>query len=310
MRRSTRPGVVVLVLSLVLLLGCAGEGQDSDDGGPASTSGEETSEAAPAPGASSETPTESDTPGPEETEATPTDGAGPGSDSAPLDDVHIALDPGHAGGIGLDPALASTHVPDGRGGTKPCQAVGAATNSGYMEHEFTWDVVSRLTELLEADGAEVSLTRDNDADFGPCVDERGQFPQNVGADAYVSVHANGTEDPSVRGFFAILSDPPLHQAQGEPSVELAEHLLNELAGHGFAESNLVPGGYSFRADIAGLNHSEVPSVLMELGEMRHPEEAAVMQTPEGRQQYAEALYRGLLGWAEAQSAGEAEQPSS
>ncbi|GAA1820529.1 N-acetylmuramoyl-L-alanine amidase [Nesterenkonia flava] len=228
-----------------------------------------------------------------------------------LEGVHIALDPGHAGGIGADPARAFTQVPDGRGGFKDCQAVGAATNAGYPEHAFNWDVSVRLVPLLEADGAEVSLTRQNDTDFGPCVDERGQFPQNVGADVYVSIHANGS-DPYYAGYFAIISDPPLNPAQGEPSSDLAWHLMDGLAEEGFAPSNQIAGGVMARSDIAGLNWAEVPAVMMELGEMRNAEEAAVMETEEGRQRYAEALHAGLVSWSQAQSqeqsAAEAEEP--
>ncbi|WP_211090663.1 N-acetylmuramoyl-L-alanine amidase [Nesterenkonia sedimenti] len=220
-------------------------------------------------------------------------------EAGPLDGVHIALDPGHAGGIAADPQKAQTQVDDGRGGWKDCQAVGASTNSGYTEHAFNWDVSQRLTELLEEDGAEVRLTRENDEAFGPCVDERGQFPQEVGADVYVSIHANGS-DPSYSGYFAIVSDPPLNAAQGEPSLEVAEHLNEGLAQEGFDESNLIPGGISQRSDIAGLNWAEVPAVMMELGEMRHAEESAVMETEEGRQRYADALHNGLLSWAETQ----------
>lgn len=224
---------------------------------------------------------------------------GPGEpDADPLDGVHVALDPGHAGGIGADPARAAEQVEDGRGGWKDCQAVGASTVSGYAEHEFTWDVSLRLQELLEDSGAEVSLTREDDDAFGPCVDERGRFPQEVGADVSLSLHANGTEDSGYRGYFMIVSDPPLNDAQGEPSLELAEVLAGALEGDGVEESNLVDEGPQQRADIAGLNWSEVPSVMIELAEMRSPEDAALIESEEGRQAYAAALHTGLSEWAE------------
>ena len=35
-------------------------------------------------------------------------------------------------------------VPDGAGGTKPCNTTGTATNAGYPEHAFTWDMALRM----------------------------------------------------------------------------------------------------------------------------------------------------------------------
>lgn len=269
--------------ALLLLSGCAAEVPDGGSGptsGPAAAGGEGTE--APSGG-------EKQAEEPQE-----------GSLGDPLQGVHVALDPGHAGGIAADPARATEPVGDGRGGWKDCQAVGASTDRGYAEHAFTWDVALRLQELLEDNGAEVSMTRQDDEAFGPCVDERGSFPQEVGADVYVSIHANGTEDPGYRGYFAIVSGPPLNEAQGEPSLELAESLAGALGNQGFEESNLVPDGLQRRTDIAGLNHAEVPSVMMELAEMRNAEDAALIESEEGRQAYAEALHIGLSDWAEVQ----------
>lgn len=84
------------------------------------------------------------------------------------------------------------------------------------------------------------------------------------------------------------------------SLELAESLAGALGDQGFEESNLVPDGLQRRVDIAGLNHAEVPSVMMELAEMRNAEDAALIESEEGRQAYAEALRIGLSDWAEVQ----------
>ena len=43
--------------------------------------------------------------------------------------------------------------------------------------------------------------------------------------------------------------------------------------------------------------AERPAVLLELAEMRNPEEAAVAESPDGRQRYAEAVVDGLEQWA-------------
>lgn len=114
----------------------------------------------------------------------------------------------------------------------------------------------------------------------------------------ISVHGNGTWEPSQYGFFAILSEPPLNDAQGEPSRELAANLLAGLAEEGFPRSNWVDGGVMFSSEMGTLNYSERPVVIMELAEFRNAEEAAAVQDPEVRQRYADGLAAGLISWVD------------
>ena len=65
-------------------------------------------------------------------------------------------------------------VPDGRGGTKACNTTGTATDAGYAEHAFTFDVARRVGERSSASGVRVVMTRTDDAGVGPCVDERAR----------------------------------------------------------------------------------------------------------------------------------------
>jgi N-acetylmuramoyl-L-alanine amidase len=47
-----------------------------------------------------------------------------------------------------------------------------------------------------------------------------------------------------------------------------------------------------RADLAGLNLAQYPSILIEMGNMKNAEEAAVLTSTEGRARYAAAVTRG------------------
>lgn len=222
----------------------------------------------------------------------------------PLAGLTVALDPGHNGANSTAPRQVGAPVPDGRGGSKACNTTGTSTDDGYPEHAFAWDVAARTAASLEALGARVVLTRPDDEGVGPCVDVRGAFAQEAGADVLVSVHANGTQDRSVRGFFVIVADPPpvveqdpaAREANAAASHALAGDMVEALVAAGFAPSPLLPDGVSRRADLATLNLAERPAVLLELGEMRNAEEAAVMASDEGRQRYADAIAAGLVFW--------------
>ncbi|WP_084609327.1 N-acetylmuramoyl-L-alanine amidase [Thermocrispum agreste] len=206
----------------------------------------------------------------------------------------VVLDPGHNGGNAAAPEEINRHVPAGRGRTKPCNTTGTATNDGYPEHAFTFDVAKRVRRLLRQQGIEVVMTRQSDDGVGPCVDRRADIGNRTRADAVVSIHADGAEG-TARGFHIAYSSPPLNAAQGKPSVRLARTLRDALRDAGFPLSTyLGSDGLAPRDDLAGLNLSKRPVVLVECGNMRNPQEAATMKQAAGRQKYADAIADGVL----------------
>jgi N-acetylmuramoyl-L-alanine amidase len=209
----------------------------------------------------------------------------------------VVLDPGHNGGNGAHPAEINRAVPAGRGRTKPCNTTGTATNAGFTEHAFTWDVSVRVRDILAAQGVRVVLTRPNDTGVGPCVDERAAIGNRENATAVVSIHADGSTSAGARGFHVAYSSPPVNAAQGEPSLRLARVLRDGLRSAGFPTSNYIGSdGLSPRDDLAGLNLSERPAVLVECGNMRDAGEAATLSSADGRQRYATAIANAILAY--------------
>ncbi|MGQ0719525.1 MAG: N-acetylmuramoyl-L-alanine amidase [Pseudonocardiales bacterium] len=219
--------------------------------------------------------------------------------SAPLTTparITVVLDPGHNGANASHPAEINRPVPNGRGGTKPCNTTGTSTNRGYAEHAFNWDVALRVRDALTARGVRVVLTRPDDAGVGPCVNDRAAIANRAGADAVVSIHADGAAS-SGRGFHVAYSDPPLNDSQGPPSVALAESLAGALRGAGFSAAGYIGSdGLDSRSDLAGLNLAEIPAALVECANMRNPEEAALVSSPTGRARYAAAIADGIMAW--------------
>ncbi|WP_390622579.1 N-acetylmuramoyl-L-alanine amidase [Amycolatopsis viridis] len=211
--------------------------------------------------------------------------------------VTVVLDPGHNGGNAGRPGVINAPVPAGRGQTKPCNTTGTATGRGYPEHAFTWDVAQRTGALLSAQGVRVVYTRTDDSGVGPCVNERAAIGNRAGADAVVSIHADGSTAAGARGFHVAYSSPPLNAAQGEPSLELARALRSGMAAGGFPVSNyLGSDGLAPRNDLAGLNLSDRPAVLVECGNMRNAVDAALMSTVDGRQRYAAAVASAVISY--------------
>lgn len=203
----------------------------------------------------------------------------------------IVIDPGHSNGQHL-----TNKVPDGRGGSKICNTSGTATNSGYPEHTATWEVSLILQAELQEKGATVHLTKKDDHADKVCVDRRGQIPNEKHADAFLSIHANGSQSSAPHGFFVMLSNPPLNSAQGEPSRKLARAVSEGLRGAGLTPSTIFGADPAPRSDLATLNFAKVPAVMVELGEMRNPQDAQRLSSPQGQQQYASGLAKGIISF--------------
>ncbi len=213
----------------------------------------------------------------------------------------VFLDPGHNG---ANDASITRQVPNGRGGTKDCQASGTATNDGYPEHSFTWETVLRIRALLTQLGVRTAMSRGNDDALGPCVDERAAMANALHPNAIVSIHADGGP-PNGRGFHVNYSAPPLNNAQAGPSVAFARIMRDQLQASGIPPSNYIGNdGLYGRADLAGLNLAQYPAILIELGNMKNPADTALITSPEGRQKYAAAVVNGIASFL-AQSRGAA-----
>jgi N-acetylmuramoyl-L-alanine amidase len=210
--------------------------------------------------------------------------------------VTVVLDPGHNGASASHPAEINRPVPNGRGGTKPCNTTGTATNDGYAEHAFAWDVAIRVRDALTVRGVHVVLTRPDDAGIGPCVNDRAAIANRAGAKVMVSIHADGAP-PAGHGFHVAYSDPPLNDSQGPPSRALAEALVESLRKRGFTAANYIGShGLYPRPDLAGLNLAQIPAALVECANMRNAQEAELVATPGGRARYAAAIADGIRAW--------------
>jgi len=185
----------------------------------------------------------------------------------------VVLDPGHDGGNAAHPEVIDRPVDAGGGRTKPCNTVGASTVQGYPEHAFTWDVTVRARALLASRGVRVVLTRKDDAGVGPCVDARARVGNAVRADAVLSVHADGGP-PDGSGFHVIeaAASPPGGTSVAAASHRLALAVRDALGGgSGLGPAAYVGSGDGLvtRGDLAGLNLSTRPTVIVECGNIHN-----------------------------------------
>jgi N-acetylmuramoyl-L-alanine amidase len=206
----------------------------------------------------------------------------------------IAIDPGHDGGNGLDPAYINRLVWNGRE-YESCDTVGAETDAGYPEHAFNFDVATRLAALLRSRGATIVLTRTTDTGVGPCIDTRAAIGDQARADAFIDIHADGGP-PGGYGF-AVLTPVPdgINDSVIASSGHLALNVRDAfLLITGEPISNYQGTlGIEPRDDLAGLNLTTVPKALIECANMRNAGDAASLTNPGWRQLAATGLAAGL-----------------
>jgi N-acetylmuramoyl-L-alanine amidase len=221
--------------------------------------------------------------------------------SLPLTGRTVVIDPGHQLGNHNYLWKIDRLVPAG-GFEKPCNTTGTATNSGYPEATFTWQVSRLLERRLRVLGATVRMTRHSNREdrWGPCVDVRGRDGNALPADLKISIHGDGSYAAGAHGFHVIapVDRRPWTHDIFRSSRRLAKDTRAALRRSGLPVANYIAGGdgLDFRSDLATLNLSNVPTVMVELGNMRNPRDAARMHSRSGRASYARALAKAVRGF--------------
>lgn len=212
----------------------------------------------------------------------------------------VFIDPGHSG---LSDGSLTRQVPNGRGGTKDCQTTGTSTDSGYPEHSLNWSVALLVRDSLEQNGVHTQLSRPSDSELGPCVDRRADDANTMRPSAIVSIHADGGP-PWGHGFHVNYSAPPLNDVQAGSAIQLAVTMRDALQGAGLYPSNYAGSeGLYGRPDLAGLNLAQFPAVLIEMGNMRNSDDAAMMTSADGQAKFAQAISSGILDFLHGASHG-------
>ena len=224
---------------------------------------------------------------------------GPSTISAPaalpLAGLVVAIDPGHQ--LGNSRHLRKIDRLVWVGLWKPCNTTGTATNGGFPEATFTWRVAKALRKRLKALGATVHMTRTANSydEWGPCVGDRGRFGARVHADVEISLHGDGL--PAGQHGFVVIR-PGLRVGYTDDikasSHRFATALHYGLLTAGFHRSTAYGGdGYDTRRDLGTLNMADVPTVMVELGNMRNAADARCMTSHSCRGRFADGLAGGI-----------------
>jgi len=214
----------------------------------------------------------------------------------------VALDPGH-------------------GGTEN----GAVGPTGLKEKDVTLAIARHAAEALKKGGLKPALTRDSDKTVS--LEERSAIALAVGADLFVSIHANADSKGQQQGVETYYLDVGADQY----AARLAAR-ENRAAGRSIGAYRLVLADLTTRANTAGsrrlaaviqrylyqaakigrprlpnrgvrkaifyvLLTARVPGVLTEVSFISHPRGEASLRQPETLKRLGESIARGILRYA-------------
>jgi N-acetylmuramoyl-L-alanine amidase len=214
----------------------------------------------------------------------------PAASRLPLAGKIVGIDPGHNGLNYTSPAFLNRKIWNGREWER-CDTTGTRTPGGYTEARFNWNVAAYLRADLIKMGARVVMTRTGNHGLGPCVDTRARILDRAHANVSIDIHAD-YGPRSGRGFTVLepVADGPNNRVIG-PSMRFGRDVhammlrdtavrVSDYYGH---------DGYISRDDLAGLNLTTMPKVLIESGNMNNAADAALLVRPGVQRAIAAAL---------------------
>lgn len=142
-------------------------------------------------------------------------------------------------------------------------------STGIPEYELTLIIAKKLEEELLGRGYEVIMVRTTH-EVNISNSERAGVANDAGADAFIRIHANGSNDPKVHGAETICQTPdnPYNGELAAKSKELSEKVLDCLVEETGCKRRKV-----WETDtMSGINWCQVPVTIVEMGYMSNASE--------------------------------------
>lgn len=204
----------------------------------------------------------------------------------PIKGKIIALDAGHQA------KGNSEKEPLGPGSTEMKAKVASGTtgvSTKVAEYILTLDIALALRDELETRGYTVLMIRETH-DINLSNRERAELA-NEGADIFVRLHANGSENQNVSGALTIYPSES-NEFVGNISNEckkLAQAIIEEYCETTEAKNQ----GAIVMDNMSGINWCTIPVTIIEMGYMSNPKEDQTMQDPEYQKKMVQGIANGI-----------------
>lgn len=160
-----------------------------------------------------------------------------------------------------------------------------ALKAGIAEKDINVAIAKKVAAILIMKGAHVEMTRWGDSTVS--LQERVEFANSKRTDIFVSIHINSSVRPEVHGI-----ETHYYTDSGyEVAKIIHKSIMSKVSG--------VDRGL-FKSRFYVINHTEAPSVLLELGFLSNDNERNALLTEDRKQKSAEAIADGIINYLNTQ----------
>lgn len=217
----------------------------------------------------------------------------------------ILIDPGHGG---KDSGAVGDHVVGGK-------------KLRVVEKDLALDVSTRIFKALKERFPDKKILISRDKDIYPTLEDRVSMANQVSLGAeeaiiYVSVHANASFNKNAKGFEVWYLNPEYRRTLVDPASakkvgEDIAPILNAMLEEEFTTESIMlarkimgglQAGIGSKSPSRGIRAEEwfvvrnarMPSVLVEMGFVTNPEEAALLDSDDYLKRLSDGIYTGIV----------------
>lgn len=160
--------------------------------------------------------------------------------------------------------------------------VGAVGVSGSYEKDFNLSLALKVQEALDLDERiSVYLTRDDDTYISQKSKDRSKFANDLGADLFISIHANAFVDSQASG-----TETYYHRRRMKELAEtIHDHVVQTT---GFQDREIK------RKPLNVIRDTKMPAILLEIGFLSNPDEELILMSESFQEEVARAIRDGIV----------------
>ena len=181
--------------------------------------------------------------------------------------IVVAMDAGHGGS---DPG----HLPN---------------NSNLLpEKDLNLAIANLVAEYIDKYLSHVEVVYTRKDDRFVSLDDRVDLANERGVDYFISIHCNANDRAAVHG-----TETHVHDLKSVKSVRLATIMEKEFANRAKRKSRGIKDTKDREHSLQVLKYTEMTSVLIECGFLTNEREAGYLNTVNGQEILASAIFRGF-----------------
>jgi N-acetylmuramoyl-L-alanine amidase len=221
-------------------------------------------------------------------------------------------------------SVATILIDAGHGG-KDSGAVATVDGARLMEKDLTLDVARRVADLLRSRYPQRNIITTRDDDSFPSLEERVAMANSAGLGIketviYVSIHANASFNKNAKGYEVWYLNPEYRrtvvdaETVREKGSDIAP-ILNAMLEEEFTTESIILArkvydrlGLSVGSSSPGrgiraeewfvVRNAKMPSILIEMGFITHPEEGRLLASSSYLRKIGDAVYNGIVDFIE------------